>query len=116
MAEIPRVHAPELSLSVAASLDGRSPYVRRVVTVQPLLAEHCQQGGEEGSSKACKEEGLDMDHRGGRAVPLWRSWNIISEGGIINLVDKDAEERRGFVARIRLQLGVDLDDECGGDG
>ena len=52
-----------------------------------------------------------MHHRGGRAVPLWDSGDFISEGGIVNLVNKDTEECRGFVARIRLELGVDLDYE-----
>lgn len=57
-----------------------------------------------------------MDHRAGRSVPLWESGNIISEGGVVDLVNKNTKERSGFVARIGLELGVDLDYERGSDG
>ena len=57
-----------------------------------------------------------MDHRAGRSVPLWESGNIISKGGVVDLVNKNTKERGGFVARIRLELGVDLDYERGSDG
>ena len=31
-------------------------------------------------------------------------------------MNEDAEEGRRFVVRVRLEVGVDLDNECGGDG
>ena len=57
-----------------------------------------------------------MDHRLGRACPLWKGWNVVAEGGVVDLVDKDTEESHGFIVRVLLELGVDLDDECGGNG
>jgi hypothetical protein len=47
---------------------------------------------------------------------LWKGGRIVAKGGIVDLVDEDTEEGGGFVVRVRLELGVDLDDECGGDG
>jgi len=51
-----------------------------------------------------------------RAGPLWEGWNIVAKGGVIDLVNKNAEESSSFVIRIRLEVRVDLDYECGGDG
>lgn len=52
----------------------------------------------------------------GRAGPLREGGDIISEGGVINLIDEDPEERGRLCTRVRLKLRIDLDDECGGDG
>jgi hypothetical protein len=57
-----------------------------------------------------------MDYRVGRACPLWESRRVVAEGSVVDLMDKNAEEGGGLVVRVRLELGVDLDDECGGDG
>jgi hypothetical protein len=57
-----------------------------------------------------------VDHCAGRARPLWEGWRVVAEGGVIDLVDKDTEESSGLVVRVWFELGVDLDDECGGDG
>ena len=46
---------------------------------------------------------------------LWKSGNIVSKGGVVNLVEKDTEEGVGLRTRVGLALRVDLDDECGGD-
>jgi hypothetical protein len=47
---------------------------------------------------------------------LWEGGNVVSEGGVVDLVDKDAEESGGLVVRVLLEVRVDLDDECRGDG
>jgi hypothetical protein len=47
---------------------------------------------------------------------LWEGGNIISECGVVDLVNEDPEEGSGFVTRVGLELGVDFDDECGRDG
>ena len=41
--------------------------------------------------------------------------NVASEGGVVDLVDKDFEEGGGPVTGVRLKLRVDLDDEGGSD-
>jgi hypothetical protein len=57
-----------------------------------------------------------VDYCAGRTRPLWEGWRVIAEGGVIDLVDKDTEESGGLVVWVQLKLGIDLDDECGGDG
>lgn len=46
---------------------------------------------------------------------MWEDRNIISECGVVDLVNEDAEEGSGFVVGIGLKLRVDLNDECRGD-
>ena len=50
-----------------------------------------------------------------RTSPLRESKDVISESSVVGLVDKDAMESGGLVVGIGLELGVELDDECGGD-
>ena len=57
-----------------------------------------------------------MDHHTGRPIPLGESGDISSEGGVVNLVNKDAKEGGSLITRVRLKLRVDLDDERGGNG
>jgi hypothetical protein len=47
---------------------------------------------------------------------LWECGRVVAEGGVVDLVEKDAEESGCLVVRIGLELGVDLDDERRGDG
>ena len=47
MVEVPRDGPVEFSLSVVATLDGGSSHVDYGVSVQPLLAEHREEGREE---------------------------------------------------------------------
>ena len=54
--------------------------------------------------------------RDGRRGGLGESGNVVSEGGVIYLVDKDTEKGIGFVARVDLELRLGLGDERSGDG
>jgi len=56
-----------------------------------------------------------MDDGARRACPSRKGGNVIAERGIVNLVDENTEESGGFVVRVRLELRVEVDDECGGD-
>ena len=56
-----------------------------------------------------QKDGLDLNQ------PAGESGNVISEGGVVHLVNKGAEECCSFFARIGLKLWIDLDDERGGD-
>ena len=51
----------------------------------------------------------------GRAGPLWEGGSVVSEGSVVDLVDEDAEEGDSLVTRVGLELGLDVDDEGGGD-
>ena len=57
-----------------------------------------------------------MDNSAGRTSPLREGGNVVSEGGVVDLVNEDTEESGGLVVRVGLELRIDLDDECGGDG
>jgi len=116
MVEVPRNDSIEFALSVLAAFDSGPSHVGRRVPIHPLLSEHREEGGEEGSGETCEEDSLDVNDGVRRAGPLWKGGRFVSEGGVIDLVDKNAEESGGLVIRVRLEVGVDLDDECGGDG
>jgi hypothetical protein len=45
---------------------------------------------------------------------LWDRGDVVSERGIVDLVNQDPEERMGFVVGIRLELRVNLDYERAG--
>jgi len=47
--------------------------------------------------------------------PLWDGGNVTAKGGVVDLVDQDTEESGCLSVRVWLELGVDLDDECGSD-
>ena len=56
-----------------------------------------------------------MDHCAGGAGPRRKSGNVVSERLIVDLVDKDAEERGSLDVGIGPELRVYFDDECRGD-
>ena len=47
---------------------------------------------------------------------MGKGGSVTSEGGVVDLVDEDAEEGGSLVTRVRLELRLDIEDECGGDG
>ena len=51
-----------------------------------------------------------------RAGPLRECGGVFSESSVIDLVDEDAEESDGLVTRVGLELRLDVEDECRGDG
>ena len=48
--------------------------------------------------------------------PLGKDGSVPSEGGVVDLVDEDAEEGGSLIARVGLELGLDIENECGSDG
>ena len=113
--KIPCNDPVQFSLSVLATFDRGPSHLGRLIAVQPLLAEHCQEGGEERSGETGEQNGLDLNYRLGGPGPLRKSGRVVSERRVVNLVDEDSEEGGSLVACVGLQLGVDLDDERGGD-
>jgi len=114
--EIPHNDPVEFTLPVLASFDGGPSKVGRCVSVQPLFAEHRKEGGEESGGETCEEDGLDLYYCTGRTCPLWEGGGIVPESSVVDLVDQDTEESCSHVVRVLLEVGVDLDDKCGGDG
>lgn len=57
-----------------------------------------------------------MDHRAGRSSPLWEGGNVVSESGIVELVNENTKEGGGLNTGVGLKLRVDKNDEGGDDG
>ena len=59
---------------------------------------------------------MDLDNRVGRTCPLWYRGRVVSEGSVVDFVDEDAEKGSSLIVRVGLEVGVDFDNECRGDG
>ena len=116
MVEVPRDDPIQFPLSSLATFDGGSSHISRRISVQPLFAEHCKEGREKCSGATGIEHGLDLDYRVGRACPLREGGSVISEGGIVDLVDEDAEECSSLITRVGLELRLDVEAKGRGYG
>ena len=47
---------------------------------------------------------------------MWERGRVVPKRGVVDLVDEDAEESNSLVTRVGLELRLDIEDECGGDG
>ena len=116
MVEVPRDDPIQFPLSILAAFDGRSSHISRRISVQPLLAKHREEGGEKCGSETGVEHGLDLDYRVGRACPLREGGSVVSEGGVVNLVDQDAEKSNSLLTSVRPESRLDVEDESRCDG
>ena len=98
-----------------AAFDSGPSHVGRRVSVQPLLAEHREEGGEKGSSETRVQDSLDLDDRVWGTGPLREAWRVVSERGVVDLGDEDTEEGDSLITRVGLELRLDIEDESGGD-
>ena len=46
---------------------------------------------------------------------MWEGGSVVSESGVVDLVDEDAEESGSLLGSVRLELRLDIEDECSGD-
>ena len=51
----------------------------------------------------------------GGTGPLGKGGRVVPKGSVVDLIDEDAEEGGGLVTRVRLELRLNIEDECGGD-
>ena len=116
MVEVPCDDPVELALTILAALNCSPSHIRRRVSVQPLFAKHREEGGEKCGGETRVKDGLGLDDRVRRACPLWESGGVVSEGGIVDLVDENTEESSSLTTRVGLELGLDVDDESRSDG
>ena len=80
-----------------------------------MFAQHRKEGGEECGGKTGVEHGLDLDYRTRRTCPLGEGGGVVSECGVVDPVDKDAEESDGLITCVGLEFRLDVEDECRGD-
>jgi len=115
MVKVPNDYTIKFLLSMLAALNGSSSHVSGSISIQPLLAKHCKEGREEGNGKACIEDRLDLHNWVWRASPLRNIGGVITKGGVVNFVDQDTEESSSLIIWVRLELRLDINDECRGD-
>ena len=48
--------------------------------------------------------------------PLWDCGDVIAESSVVDLMYEDAEEGGRLLVWVRLEFGLNLDDECGSYG
>ena len=80
-----------------------------------MFAEHCEEGGEKCGGETGVEDGLDLDNRMRSPGSLWEGGNVVSKGGVVDLVDKDTEESDSLITRVGMKLRLDIEDESRGD-
>ena len=82
------------------------------ITVQPLLPQHRGECGEQRNQEACEQETIDEDNLAGRVLlGDWNGGGFVWDCGMIEGEENGTEESCGFIAGVRLELFVDVDDE-----
>ena len=115
MVKVPSNDAIKFALSMLAAFNGSPSHASGSILIQPLLAKHCKECREEGSGKADIKDGLDLDDWVRRASPFRNNRRVVAKGGVINFIDQDTEQSSSLIIWVRLELGLDVDDECRGD-
>ena len=112
----PLLQPIELALTVPAALDHRPARISQV-SVQPLLAQHGDECGQQGDNQARVHEAGDRD-RLARRISLNRQGgrSLARDGGLVESEENRAEKGGGLLVRIGLEVRVDVDDEGGADG
>ena len=47
---------------------------------------------------------------------MWEDRSVVSEGSVVDLVDKDTKKSDSLITHVRLELRLDVEDEGRGDG
>ena len=109
---MPSDHSLHLAPSIPTTIDHRSMRLRLTITVEPLFAQHGNEGGEEGYGQTCVEYGQDMNVSGIRAVPLRK----MGSGFVIETIGDDLEDGVAHFLIIRFELFLEVDNETSCDG
>jgi len=77
---MPGDNSVHFALSRPTAIDNKSTHLNLGITIKPLIAQHGDKRGEEGSSQTAVKDGLDADDNGIRARPFRKSgigasWN-----------------------------------------
>jgi hypothetical protein len=114
--EGPLLESIALALTVSATLDHRPARIPQV-PVEPLLAQHRDECGEQRDQETRVHESSDGDDLAGRALlGGWNGGGFVRDGGLVEGEKDCAEEGCRLLVRIGLELRVDVDDEGGTDG
>ena len=98
-------------MTVTATFDHRPARVPQV-PVQPLFPQHSDECGEQRDQKTRIHETGDGDDVARRIFPnRWNGRNLAGDGGLIKSEEDGAEESGGLFIRIRLEVGIYVDDK-----
>jgi len=110
---VPGNHSVHFASLTPTATGNRPTHPNLSVTTGPLLAQHCDKRGEEGSCQTRAKDGLDADDNGLWAIP----WNEGGGGVGWNIPNRDTSENpEGVVARllvIRLEVLLNVGYESG---
>ena len=113
--EVPGEHSVQLALTVLVAFDRGSSHVDGHVPIEPLLAEHREEGRKYGSGQARVQDALDLDYRTRGTAPL-RKGRYLARGGIPHGLYEYPEQLCCLFPAVGLELGLDVDDEGGSHG
>jgi hypothetical protein len=107
---LPGNHPIHLALPLSAAIDNGS-MVNRGIAAQPLLPQHGNEGGKEGSRQTRVEDGLDADDGTIGAIPYWEGG--IGTGGDVPKrgTGDDLEEGVVHLIIIRFEVALNVDDK-----
>jgi len=110
---VPGDHSVHFALSMPTAIDNESAHLDLGITIEPLLAQHGDKRGEEGSSQTTVKDGLDADNNGTEARTFRKSgigasWNSPKLDAGDNL-----EKIVAHLLVIRLEVLLNVDNESG---
>jgi len=110
---MPGDHPVHFALSMPTAIDNGPAHLNLSITIEPLLAQHGDKRGEEGSSQTAVKDGLDADDNGIGARPFRKSgigasWNSPK----LDAGDK-LEKIVAHLLVIRLEVLLNVDNESG---
>jgi len=97
------------------AVDNGSTHLELGITVEPLLAQHGDERGEEGSGQARVKNGLDVDDGGIGAIPLRESGIVASWDVPKRRTGDNLEELVVYFLEIRFELALKINNESGCD-
>lgn len=84
------------------------------VSVQPLLSQHRDKGGEKRDQKARIQKGGGGDDlAGGTPLDGWNDSGFARDCGVVKSEEDCAKQSRRLIVGIGLKLWIDVDDESG---
>ena len=114
--ERPPLESIAFALTVTATLNHRPTRIAQV-TVQPLLAQHGDERGEQGDHKARVHQTSDSDDLAPWiSLGGWDGRGLTGDGGLIEGEEDRAEEGGRLLVGIGLEVRMDIDDKRGADG
>ena len=109
--KMPGDHSTHLALSMPTAINNRSAHLHLGITVEPLLAQHGEECGKEGSGQTRVKDGLDMDNGGIKIWDLRESGSVTSWGIPERNIGDDCEEGVAHLYIVRVEVALDVDNE-----